>query len=124
METMSVGLSGDYLKTEILERLQSIHRSFLQGALSACNNKFNILLFELTAVVREDVAECNNPALTDWRLDQLNCWIQCEVESLNVRSQSQWMNVPDIVADWRTFPVHLTADRRRFKGLSEPIIGF
>jgi len=102
------GFNGRSIRTDVYQRINLIHSLFVKGATSQCNVMFSELLRHLNAVLIEDVRISRNPALTDWRLEQLSGCIQSQVETLNLRSNTQWMNVPELVADWSSDPVHLT----------------
>lgn len=124
MTTQYVGLSDSLLREDVFSRLNAIHRAHQMGAAGRANQMFSIMLFLLGLVLQEDIKIDDNPALTDWRLDSLNEAIQSHVENLNIRSQSQWMNVPDLVADWSSVPARLTVSKHRSARMDDgPLIG-
>lgn len=104
------GFADEYLRLYASCQIRLMFNAMRNGDERRANDLFVHLRQVITETFREDVLTDKNPALSDWRLDQLNDWIQNEVASqISSVPYSRAFTVPELSADWSTVPVSLTS---------------
>lgn len=106
----TTGFADEYLRQYASCQVRMMVLAMRDGDDRRANDLFIHLRQVVTETFREDVYVDNNPALTEWRLDQLNDWLQCEVVSqLGAVPSSRAFVLPELSADWSTVPVSITS---------------